>query len=472
MEPFAPPDTALKSRAPFATDEATWLAPATAIAAVVLGHALQVNNGNFAPDAILWLTVTLTLVVGAVAVRRSRRFLSLDTTVLPWLCSAGLLVQAAQLYTAPPGYDLRQSDTLLTMFRWGPIALAALGLWLVWGPRRRVPWLVIALFLALHAAMGTTVLRDSTKNVIDVDVFHRQSIAALRAGENPYTLTFPDIYSHPEFYGRGMSVANRLQFGFPYPPTTLLMSMPGTLLFREHRYAALVAVELTALLMLLMQPRGFGLFAALIYLTSPRIFYLLQMSWTEPFVVLGLAAVAWAANRHQRLVPWLFGLFLGMKQYMVLAVPAAWLLWSVSGSADASRDWRGAARWLATAAIIPAVVTLPFVLWNLDAFMHSVVMLQFYQPFRSDSLSLLAWWTSLGHLPPSSAIPFGVAAIASALAVWRCPRTAAGFSAAIAITFLGFFAFNKQAFCNYYFLVIGALCVTLAAYTPREPSRH
>ena len=87
------------------------------------------------------------------------------------------------------------------------------------------------------------------------------------------------------------------------------------------------------------------------------------------------------------------------------------------------------------------------------------------QPFRSDSLSFLAWWTTSGHPQPSVTIAFGVASVVSALAVWRLPRTAAGFSAALAATFFVFFAFNKQAFCNYYFFVIGALCVTLAACT-------
>jgi hypothetical protein len=31
-----------------------------------------------------------------------------------------------------------------------------------------------------------------------------------------------------------------------------------------------------------------------------------------------------------------------------------------------------------------------------------------------------------------------------------------------------FFAFSKQAFCNYYFFVIGALCGAVAAWRPPE----
>jgi hypothetical protein len=50
-----------------------------------------------------------------------------------------------------------------------------------------------------------------------------------------------------------------------------------------------------------------------------------------------------------------------------------------------------------------------------------------------------------------------------AMALWRAPRTPAGFAAAVAVTFTVFFAFSKQAFGNYYFFVIGALACALAA---------
>ena len=41
--------------------------------------------------------------------------------------------------------------------------------------------------------------------------------------------------------------------------------------------------------------------------TTPRLFFVLEQSWTEPFVVLGAAAVVVAACRAPRLTPWLFG---------------------------------------------------------------------------------------------------------------------------------------------------------------------
>jgi hypothetical protein len=82
---------------------------------------------------------------------------------------------------------------------------------------------------------------------------------------------------------------------------------------------------------------------------------------------------------------------------------------------------------------------------------------------------VLSWWAARGHDQPPAVIAFLAAGLASGLALWRLPRTPAGFSAAIAVTFFAFFMFNKQAFTNYYFFVIGALYVTLASWRAPEP---
>jgi hypothetical protein len=42
-------------------------------------------------------------------------------------------------------------------------------------------------------------------------------------------------------------------------------------------------------------------------------------------------------------------------------------------------------------------------------------------------------------------------------------RSPAGFAGSMAFCLGMFFAFNKQAFCNYYYLVLGLLCCALAA---------
>ena len=48
------------------------------------------------------------------------------------------------------------------------------------------------------------------------------------------------------------------------------------------------------------------------------------------------------------------------------------------------------------------------------------------------------------------------------LAMWLLPKNAGGFAGAVAVVYFTFFALNRQAFCNYYFLVIAAMCCAIA----------
>ena len=82
-----------------------------------------------------------------------------------------------------------------------------------------------------------------------------------------------------------------------------------------------------------------GALAAGLYLFTPRNLFVLEQSWTEPFVVLFLAATVWCAARHPRVAPYVLGLFLAVKQYAVLALPLALLL------ARPPMSSRGSGRW-------------------------------------------------------------------------------------------------------------------------------
>jgi hypothetical protein len=436
-----------------------WLAPAGAMAAICLGLALQISNGVLEPTALARVVLSFALILVAVLTPRPATWVRLDAWLVSLIGAAGLALNLRQLATTPPALYLRAQEQGLGPFHVGLTIMALASAAALFSARRTTP-LLIGLLVAAHAALGTWIIHQSAGPAIDVHVFHKYAIAALRQGVDPYAITFPDIYRNGAYYGPGTSVSGQLQFGFPYFPLSLLLSMPGQILFNDPRYAQLAAMGLAAVLMTFARPSGLGLIAAALYLTTPRIFFVLEQSWTEPFLVLGVAAVTYASCRRSRLLPWLFGAFIALKQYLVFALPT--LLFLVEAPRDRRRVWA----FLARAAAVGAAVTLPFVLWNPAAFWKSVVALQFHQPFRPDALSLLAWWAGGGHDRPGSAISFAVAAAGSALALWRLPRTPAGFAMAIALTFMGFFVFSKQAFCNYYFFVIGALCASLAAWRP------
>lgn len=452
------------------------LAIAFAAGAVLLGHALQLNNGNLNPDALGLLTATYVLAmigVAAPALGRWDRMTGpvLETVVEPLLVAgltAALAWQVTELLTAPPGYYLRSPPGGFAPF---VKAVAAAGVLAGASAGRlgRLRWLQVPAVLVAFLFAGVWLIHASPSPFIDVYVFHRDSVNALLSGHNPYSITFPNIYGHGAFYGEGLVENGRLNFGFPYPPLSLFISVVGQL-FGDYRYANLGAMVGAAALMAFARPgppgRGspVGALAAWVYLLTPRAFFVLEQGWTESYVVLGLAAVVFVACRAPRALPYVLGLFLALKQHLVLGLPLAWLLLPrpVTRRAAWTLAWK--------AVVVAAAVTVPMALLDLPGFWRAVVLFQIRQPFRMEALSYLAWFARDGGPRLPVALGFLALVAGIALALWRAPRTPAGFAAGYALAYLGFFAFNKQAFCNYYYFVVGACCVAAASVDWRAPA--
>ena len=87
---------------------------------------------------------------------------------------------------------------------------------------------------------------------------------------NPYEMTFPDIYhstlpGHQPVYGPGLVVNDRVQFGFPYPPVSLLLATAGYAVAGDHRYAQAVALMLAGAFAGYCHPGRFAKLAARCY---------------------------------------------------------------------------------------------------------------------------------------------------------------------------------------------------------------
>lgn len=131
------------------------------------------------------------------------------------------------------------------------------------------------------------------------------------------------------------------------------------------------------------------------------------------------------------------------------------------------RDRRRRFATLAWAAGVAAMLTLPFLLWDVGDFVRSVVVLHLRQPFRDDSLSLLAAGVRVLGWPPASvpAVLMGLALLGtSALVLWRAPRTTWAVAAGSAFVMLGFVILSKQAFANYYFLIAGLIFLSVSSW--------
>ena len=436
-----------------------------AIAAAVVGVAIHINNGNYHPAALACITAALACAALAVAGVPFPFVERWGPRGLGAVIAAALVVQVGLLYASPPEplpgvvmtYSFRIPLTIAGMLSLLllPALFSGRAVW------RRVQQTAFPAFLLVHLVMGAWVRDAIPFSMVDVFLFQTDSSVALLRGQNPYGITFDDLSGGTStFYAPGVQRDGRLHFGFPYPPLSLLLAIPGFVFGGDVRYSHLVSITLAGALLGYARRGPWAPPAAALFLLTPRGFFVLTHSWTEPFVVLLLAAVVFCACRLPRMMPWVLGLFWAVKQYVALSAPLALLL--LPRPVDGKRAW--ALVWRAVVA--GAAVTLPLALWDLRAFRWSAIELQMYQPFRPDALSYpaaLAGWRGM-VLP--SAVAFVGLAVAEALALARGRRTPAGFAGATAFAFLVFFSLSKQAFANYYYLVIGAAACAVAASAP------
>ena len=411
------------------------------------------NLGRPPYTTIGWLSIAILTLAIAIFLPIPLRVGPKHFSAVVALC---LLANFAQLVSASPCEDISTLGQLPS-FRVAVVSAAFLcGMVLV--SEGSVRTVAFAGLLFSIGYMGNWAIVNCQHPRIDVYVFQTDSAAALADLHNPYDMTFPNVFApDTSLYGRGVVRDGRLQFGYPYFPETLFAVMPACLLQFDVRYTHVVAVLLCAILIVVISPRSLGFPSAMLFLTSPCLCLVLEKSWVEPTLVLALAATVASAVKWPRLLPLALGLLLAGKQYL----PIAAVLFFAG-----TRPLKETVILLIKAAIVALLITLPLALWNPSAFWHSVVELQFLQPFRPDALSYLSWVGRSFWSPGAIVlIPFAALVLAMALVLWR--RRSIGFAAAVAFCFLLFFAFNKQAFANYYFFVIGSMACAIVELQPQ-----
>lgn len=426
-----------------------------ALGAALLGRALQVDSGHFRPEAIAMLTLAFAVLLVAVAAPEIAAIARHGPSAALAAVAVCVGYEAVDLLGRPPGMYLHLPGRrdLLPFFAGVVVSAALAGLSLARESWRRV---CVPLVLLVHFLLGVWMIHASPDPRIDVHVFQRDASAALLSGHGPYGIAHPGLGVDQRHYGPGLVVDGQTRIGLPYPPLSALLSLPGHVL-GDHRYSLLMAMILSAALMAWLRPGPLSAGAAALFLFTPRRFFVLEQGFTEPYVVLALGAVVLCALRFRRALPYAVGLFFAVKQYAVLASPLLVLLLPrpLSWREIWGLAWRAGATALA--------VTLPLALVDPSAFVRDVVLFQTQQPFRWDSLSFLAWFARGTGAPLPAWLGFLALAALTALALWRAPRTPAGFALGVGLAFFGFFAFGKQAFANYYLFVLGALCLAVAA---------
>lgn len=441
-----------------------------AMAAGLLGAAIQSGDGHFTRSAIQLLTGAILLGMAGLTISggvfgRIRAADAGPKALLNVMLIAMVAWQFFVLFDHKPGRDSPLGGSL-DRFVVGVSVAGILVLAAVCSPPR-VQRVAFAIVLGVFAVLGVWMIRSSPNPPIDSFVFHQEQSANLLAGRNPYTTPYTDIYatsSDPairagaaKYLPAGASVGGKIVLGFPYPPTSLYCSAAGYAVTGDFRYANLAAMIVAAALIFATRPGTISVLAASLFLFTPRSLFVLEQGWTEPYAMMFFAMVIFCAVRARWALPIALGLFLSVKQYFILVIPLTILL------IEPPFSLAKFLRLIVPAALVAVVLTLPLLVWDPAGYFNAVWVHPFRFPFRSDSLSYLALIVEKGGPQLGVAVGLGVIVPLMALMLRITPRTPGGFAAAVAMVCLVFFAFNKQAFCNYYYFVIGALAVAISA---------
>jgi len=423
-----------------------------------IGYAIDLNNGFYRRQALLWLTVSLACAISALMLSafETKRLSSRSLVVV---LVTGIAIETVLLLESSEVQHLARAAFVAI------VAVPILGLLQLLDLERfRIPLVVVVAATFFYA--GQSVINSFPNPRDDVRSWQQATSAALLAGKNPYQVRIFSPWGphgqNTSFYGAGIVDQNGyLTCALPYPPLSLLMVVPAYVMGNDIRYAQLLAMVLSAALMGMAAPtsgdRRIGALVGVVFLLTPRVFFTLWEGWTEPLMMLNFSLVMFCARRWWKGLPWALGLFLATKQYSVLALPLLPLL------LHGPERWKQLRAIVTKAGILVAVINLPFLLWHVHQFIRAVILLRVMPPFRADALSYLVWIYSLtGRIPPTW-VGVPVAAAAAALVLWKGTRSPAGFAAGVTLVTTLFFAFGKQAFCNYYYFTIGTACWSLAA---------
>ncbi len=441
-------------------------------AMTALGYAIQAGNGFLTGRSLLALTVGVVAALIGSWLQRTSTDATL-TRVLHWVCAGAVAFQFVELCRWPASAGSAASPPIVAGQPLDRVLSVAAGTLVLIALRRPVPGIRgLVPVILIHFLLGRFVLRLPPPQ-IDVIGFHETGIAALLDGRNPYTTPMPNVYgiaSHPVV---GVLPDGRLDLGFPYLPMPLILAAPAQRLLGDYRYASLIAMEITALLICLMGGRTRTSFlVAVLFLFTPRGFFVLEQGWNEPLALSMLAIAIWCMRARPRWgwVP--LGLLFASKQYILPLVPVSLL---AQDAEDPPGRRIRAVRSTGLAILVASAVALVACHGDVGALWKSAFDLHLRMPWRRDALSFCAWLSDGQHPGLPGWFPAAIVTAVLVLAALRARRDGAGFAAAVGTAVCAGFAVAPQNFANYVYFSVGALGLAIAAssgpsLTPRAPA--
>ncbi|WP_432487434.1 hypothetical protein [Kineococcus sp. SYSU DK018] len=319
---------------------------------------------------------------------------------------------------------------------------------LLLGARTRAAALPVA--LAGAAGAWALVVTGDPAPRIDVWVILQQAADGLLRGESMYTA---------EWVGSpGITDA------FAYLPWTAVLTAPGRWLAGDVRWALAVLVAVAALCTAALgRWRAPAVAAAALLVLAPGGSTLVEQAWTEPTVLVGLAAWALLVARGGTGAWWAvvpLAVALAAKQHVVVLLPllATWPRFGVRRTAGAV----GGA----------ALLVAPWLLGAPRDFLHDTVrtMLEL-PPLRFADTLYTAVLNETGVRLPLPVVGVLVVAVlaAAVVALHRRPVGLAGLLTWCATVLMVVNLVNKQAFYNQFWLVGALLLLSVAAAAGVRP---
>lgn len=403
----------------------------------LLSLAITVNNGAYRVRAIVIVVVGLGLLLAA-AVHARRGTGDGPGGALPAVAAA-----AGASLAVSVSYDLGLygSGRALELSRLLSVVAAGLAVLAALVPAAHRARAAVAAGITGTGALVLMVVA-SPRPLIDVWFVLTEGSKRMVDGGNLFTGCWP---------GNTDPTTDCL---YPYGPLTTVLQTPFRLLLGDVRYSYVVCLLVTAALLWRLAGPHVGPPLAALLLVSPKVTFLLEQTWTEPLLLLGMAVMVTAVlSGRGALAVAGFALALACKQHVVLLIPLA-ACWPAFG-------------WRRTGASVLAagLFTLPWFLVDPDAFLEDVLF-HLDIPPRLDSLSLFAAALEHGLEPPFVLVgSLTIATIAATSAL--LPRTATGFVVGCALVQYVFDLLNKQSFFNQWWFVTGLLLLA-AAVAQRE----
>ncbi len=322
------------------------------------------------------------------------------------------------------------------------------------GRRSKAAWPVRPLAMGLVAlGLGVWMMRASPAPFMDVWVIHAQGAEALLHGRSVYSpgvVAVLDTFSHV-----------RLIDTYMYPPVNALLTTAAYALTHETRWAVLASIVVAGYLLHRAARRVVGPAGVLpdllvaCFFFHPRFLFVLEHSWGDPLALPFLGGFVVASLESRKLLAAVcLGILVATKQHLVLFLPALVLFPGVG------------LRGLAVALVAAAMTYAPFLASSARGMWEGLVLHHLLNPFRRDSLSVTALFGDAGIFLPTWAGM--LATLLSFGALPFIPRRLGPLLLSSTLTFLAFYAFGRQAFCNYYY-PLSATLLFAAAELARPP---